>query len=538
MASITKDTTNHVWTFTDTITSNTYNVVFDTLNKFLDAKIKATLTVQSGTINKPTITDSNLLSYFTNDGTASSHDMDLQPQVTNTGGFIAAHPSSSPVLGDKKYYNIIRGEGQANTANVVISNTDGSNEGINISSIVGTVADAEPTSGYYLSFTGSGSSKIKTTGWMTAGTALAAASKTRYFPITRAVATATKTSGSITPTATVSSNATLSNTNSSGVSVTATGNGSVSNLAIAANITTAGYAPQMNNFATASGLSIAAAGTPATDTRYLTAVTIPSGKNFAVTTSGTTNITAGISGTTTQGAINIVAYPASGTTAEASKTIVNNGRWVETTVSAADTWYYGKVKAGAMTITTSSTNDGMSTYFNTGSASDKNVTITPKYTNTAGYKTATTAATNNQGVTYWKIKTASMTQNKVTTLNSAKDAINTRANASWGTGWITEGTIAPATFTNTKDTDKAEDDYIDISNTSDAPILSSGGFLYINRGYVDDLKISLAKLVPDSISGKTMAPANYILTGYAAFDGAGTAINGSMQIYNGAYTVS
>lgn len=536
MASISKDTTNHVWTFTDTITNNTYNVVFDTLNKFLDAKIKATLTIQGGTIAKPTITDSNLLTYFTNDGTASSHDMDLQPQVTNTGGFIAAHPSSSPVLGDKKFYNIIPGEGEKNTANVVISNTDGSSDGINISSIVGTVADKEPTSGYYLSFTGSGSSKIKTDGWMTAGTTLEAASKTRYFPIIRAVATATKTSGSITPTATVTSNATLSNTNSSGISVTATGNGSVSNLAIAANITTAGYAPETNNFATANGLSIAAASTPATDTKYLTAVTIPSGKSFAVTTSGTTNVTAGISGTTTQGVINIVAYPSSGTTLEASKTIVNNGRWVETTISAANTWYYGKIKAGAMTITTSSTNDGMSTYFNTGSASDKNVTITPKYTNTAGYKAATTTATNNQGVTYWKIKTASMTQNKVTTLKNNNTEIDTRANASWGTGWITEGTIAPATFANSGTSDVT---YIDISKTNAAPVLISGDFLYINRGYVDNLKISLARLVPDSVDATNgFAPAEYIRANYAAFDAAGNQITGTMQTYDGAYTTT
>jgi len=45
MASISKDETNHVWLFTDTITNNSYNVVFDTLNKFVDAKIKAQLTI-------------------------------------------------------------------------------------------------------------------------------------------------------------------------------------------------------------------------------------------------------------------------------------------------------------------------------------------------------------------------------------------------------------------------------------------------------------------------------------------------------------
>jgi len=45
VASIIKDDNKHTWLFTDTIEKDSYNVVFDTLNKFLDAKIKATLTV-------------------------------------------------------------------------------------------------------------------------------------------------------------------------------------------------------------------------------------------------------------------------------------------------------------------------------------------------------------------------------------------------------------------------------------------------------------------------------------------------------------
>ena len=61
------------------------------------------------------------------------------------------------------------------------------------------------------------------------------------------------------------------------------------------------------------------------------------------------------------------------------------------------------------TVTTSVTADGMSTYFNSGTSSDKNVTLTPKYTNTAGYKAAVTTAENNGGVAYYKIKTASPT---------------------------------------------------------------------------------------------------------------------------------
>lgn len=546
MASINKDTANHIWEFQDTLTTKTYSVVFDTLNKFLDAKIKASLTVQEGAIT-PIFTNSNLGKYFTT-GTASNNSITIEPKATNTEGFIVGHNASSPVIGEPSYYTIITGEGVKDTANVVKYTGDGTAEGINIHSIIGTVTDNEPTSGYYVAFTGSGNSKISTTGWMTENTSLPAASKTRYFPVQEAEISVSKTGGSITPSVTLtkSSSVTWSDSDSSGVSVTGSGNGSVSNLSIKGTVSTAGYLPT-GDVATKSSLSIAAASTPATDTKYITGVTIASGKSFTVTNNGTTTITnsgittitAGISGSTTKGDIKIVAYPASGTTIETSRTIVDDGRWVETTISAANTWYYGKVKAGALQVTTSVDTGALSDYFNSQTtASGATVTITPKYTNTTGFKTALTTATNSGGITYWKIKTTSVTQNKVTTLKNNNTEINARANVSWGTGWITSGTITPATFAAAKDSSKAETDYVDISNTTAAPVLSSGGYLYINRGYVDDLKISLAKLVPDSITGKTMAPANYILTGYAAFDGSGNAINGTMQIYEGQYTIT
>ena len=540
MASITKDTTNHIWNFTDTITSTPYNVVFDTQNKFLDAKIKAALTVQSGAIT-PILGNTNLNTYF-DAGTAGNNSISITPKATNTGGFITAHGNNDAVTGAVEYYIIKTGEGQAGTANVTLVTTDGTNAGTNISSIVDTenASTTEPntTGTYYLAFKGSGNSKIKTAGWFTAGTALTTASKTLYFPIDKATLTVSKVSGTITPSASLSqTNVTLSASDTSGISITATGNGSVSNLSIKANVSEAGYIPT-GDVATASNISIAAASSAATETKYITGVTVPASKTFAVTNSGTTTVTAGISGSTTQGVINIVAYPASGTTATASQKIVNNGRWVETTISAANTWYYGKVKAGALTVTTSSTNTNMSTYFDSlSSSSGASVTITPKYTNTAGFKTALTTATNNGGTTYWKIKTTSVTQNKNTTLKNDNTEIDTRANASWGTGWISEGTISPATFANSATADVT---YVDISATSAAPILISGDYLYINRGYVDNLKISLAKLIPDTLDGTNInfASANYILTGYAAFNAAGAQITGTMQIYNGAYTVS
>ena len=55
-------------------------------------------------------------------------------------------------------------------------------------------------------------------------------------------------------------------------------------------------------------------------------------------------------------------------------------------------------------------------------------------------------------------------------------------------------------------------------------------------GYTDDLKISLAKLVPNGsvVSGH----AEYILSGHSAYDNDGALVAGSIQTYDGSYTIS
>lgn len=161
-----------------------------------------------------------------------------------------------------------------------------------------------------LTNSGTSSSKAKATvtaGYVSAGTPTTAAhtidivperadGAKRYLP--KAGITATKTSGSITPTASLTdtNNVTWNQNNLSGIAITANGNGSVSNLNIAANVTNAGYAPQANNYATATNLSIAAAANNATETKYLTGVTIQapdSGeRTFSITVpNGSTTIT-------------------------------------------------------------------------------------------------------------------------------------------------------------------------------------------------------------------------------------------------------
>lgn len=329
---------NNPWLYSLSLENNSHIVTFNTINKFLDKNIRAEITVNAGEINKPTFNGGRLGTYFDEAGDANSYSISIQPIVTNTKGFVSVHDSNSPILGNTTYYTIKSGEGEANTASVELYTIDGSQAGTNISDIVGTVSDSEPnTSGsYYLAFTGSGSSKIKTAGWFEAGTTLTAASKTRYFPITAAVGTVTKTSGSVSPTASLDKSSTLtwSDTNTSGISVTAKGNATASFVA-QANITTAGYVPAANNKWTSGTLSIPKAASDATAIKYLTAVQINSGNSFGVTNNGgTTTVT---SSSTSAGTVTIKAKKTANDSSNTTANIITNGLWQQATIKSPDT---------------------------------------------------------------------------------------------------------------------------------------------------------------------------------------------------------
>ena len=90
-----------------------------------------------------------------------------------------------------------------------------------------------------------------------------------------------------------------------------------------------------------------------------------------------------------------------------------------------------------------------------------------------------------------------------------------------------------ATFANSATSGES---YVDISGTTAAPVLVSGDYLYINEGWTDNVKISLAKLVPDGSDVK--GHSEYILSGHSAYDDDGTLVAGSIQTYDGSYTVS
>lgn len=147
----------------------------------------------------------------------------------------------------------------------------------------------------------------------------------------------------------------------------------------------------------------------------------------------------------------------------------------------------------------------------------------------SGYYVAVSSAANTTTVKATAtVKTAgygTTTSGQYATTDSSNLTVGAAASS------VTYVPITQATFANEATSGTT---YTDISST--APILISGDYLYINAGYTPASKISLARLVPDATAEN--APANYILAGYTAFTNDGILITGTMQTYDGTYTVT
>lgn len=182
----------------------------------------------------------------------------------------------------------------------------------------------------------------------------------------------------------------------------------------------------------------------------------------------------------------------------------------------------------AATVTTDIADTGIGTYFTSGTSSDNSISLTPRYSVTASGYVATQSDTPGT-TSYYKIKTTSVAE----TDTSVSGTSATRGTASWGTGWISSGSLSAAQFKNAGTSGKT---YVDISGTTDAPVLVSGDYLYIDSGYVDDVKISLARLVPDGSDVKNHA--DYILSGHSAYDNDGVLVAGSISTYDGSYSIT
>ena len=136
----------------------------------------------------------------------------------------------------------------------------------------------------------------------------------------------------------------------------------------------------------------------------------------------------------------------------------------------------------------------------------------------------------NGTAAYYSIKEQSVTE----TTTSVSGTTATRGTRTESVGWKdTAETLTTASFANSGTSGET---YVDISGTTAAPVLVSGDYLYINEGWTDNVKISLAKLVPDGSDVK--GHSEYILSGHSAYDTDGTLVAGSIQTYDGTYTVA
>jgi hypothetical protein len=113
------------------------------------------------------------------------------------------------------------------------------------------------------------------------------------------------------------------------------------------------------------------------------------------------------------------------------------------------------------------------------------------YTIPAGYTTGGTVT-----ATFATVSVSTPTWSK----NSSTKIVTT-GRSEWGTGYITANHLDAATFASSATSGTS---YLDLSDgkkdssTYIIPEIPSGGKLYINRGYIDNICIDLARLIPDS----------------------------------------
>lgn len=190
----------------------------------------------------------------------------------------------------------------------------------------------------------------------------------------------------------------------------------------------------------------------------------------------------------------------------------------------------GTVSTG--TITTSKPSSGPYVCVTASSAA---TTVTNTVTvNTAGYlgnkaEITTSGSLTKSGTrtSYLPITAATVTPG-TTTVTGTTTKTATRGTFDIAEGYIsgTAGDLGAAKFNNAATSGV---NYVDISETSEAPVLISGDYLYINKGYTDNLKISLAKLIPDGKEDYDMGASGDLLEGKILYNGEGQEVTGTIQ---------
>ena len=373
-----------------------------------------------------------------------------------------------------------------------------------ISGLLGTASSTAPASGHYVKVSGEANVAVDTSGWVDAGTDVDVSVADKYYPITEGTQTisggglsegakssAITSDGAYDGTSyDTSDKVKFESAEAAGVyKIHANGSATVNRAAVNKQVTQDGY------FAADQSAQQAIAGDSLTVTNPDAAYYI---KKSTLSASTVTPSTSAQTVTIGEG------Y------APADRTVT--------------------VQAMAPGAASSSTADvGLSTYFNAGTSAEHDVAITPQHSiDTAGYLAETDNPVDGTPA-YYSIKEQTVTE----TTTSVSGTTATRGTRTESIGWKdTAETLDTASFANSATSGES---YVDISGTTAAPVLVSGDYLYINEGWTDNVKISLAKLVPDGSDVK--GHSEYILSGHSAYDDDGTLVAGSIPTYDGSYTV-
>ena len=209
------------------------------------------------------------------------------------------------------------------------------------------------------------------------------------------------------------------------------------------------------------------------------------------------------------------------------------------TSSSDQTIPAGKYTTGIQTIKAVTTNNisaanvkyGVTAKVGDANDDDRILNVTGTFTGASTVsdgQTAAAAAQIREGYSAWvdgaEVEGSLPDTSVVEGTTTVSGSTATRGEAEWDAGYITAGSIGAATFANVASQGV---EYVDISGTTDAPVLISESYLFINKGYTDNLKISLAKLVPDGASADLAS--GVILSGYSAYDNDGKLIAGTIQ---------
>lgn len=399
--------------------------------------------------------------------------------------------------------------------------------------ILGTASSSQPASGGYVKVSASGVVEVTTAGWLDEGDTQAVTADDVYYPIVNATFEVDGPSVKSVTEGYVAAATTLGTIPNGSQSITGGGMSTTSSsTALASN--------GLSNGTTVDGTKKVALSDTAADGYYEvetsgSAVVARADVEKQVTSAGyfaedSSAVTA-IAGADHSVSNTHAKYYIAQSTLSASSVTSSN---VQQTVTIGAGYYHEARTVtvepmASATVAPNVANTGISTYFDAGTSADNDVSLTPRYSVTAAGYVA--LQTNTAGdPEYYKIKEQTVTE----TATTVSGTTATRGTRTESIGWKdTAETLDTATFANSATSGVS---YVDISDTTSAPVLVSGDYLYINEGWTDAVKISLARLVPDgsNITGHSDA----ILSGYSAYDNSGALVAGSIPTYDGSYTIA